>query len=259
MLFQDRSRAESFGAVAAQYDRARPAYPSGLVDALLVDAPQTVLDVGCGTGIASALFAARGCAVLGVEVDPRMAELARAKGVEVEVTRFEDWQPRSRRFDLLTSAQAWHWIEPKAGAVRAAQALRAGGTIGLFWNFGRLPPQVRELLTSIYTRLEPAIQKRAEHFSDRDARVRATLAGMDGAAAFGQAEITKFTWSRRYDTAAWLEELATHSDHRALAPARCERLLAAVGDAIQAIGGSFELSYETMLIRAPRLYTDVHE
>jgi predicted TPR repeat methyltransferase len=89
MLFEDRARAESFGVTAALYDQARPAYPPALVDALIADGSRRVLDVGCGTGIASALLADRGCTVLGVEVDARMAEVARAKGIEVEVGRFE--------------------------------------------------------------------------------------------------------------------------------------------------------------------------
>ena len=52
MLFEDRSRAESFGNVAQLYDRARPRYPPQLVEWLLSDGARRVLDVGCGTGIA---------------------------------------------------------------------------------------------------------------------------------------------------------------------------------------------------------------
>ena len=40
-----------------------------------------VLDVGCGTGISTRLFIAAGANVLGVEVDARMAELARQGGL----------------------------------------------------------------------------------------------------------------------------------------------------------------------------------
>src|SRR5207302_3315261 len=77
VIHEDRQRAGSFGEDAAQYDRARPSYPTELVDALMVDQPRRVLDVGCGTGIAARLLAERACAVLGVEADPRMAEVAR--------------------------------------------------------------------------------------------------------------------------------------------------------------------------------------
>ena len=253
MLFEDRSRAESFGEMAAQYDRARPSYPPALLDALLAAGPRTVLDVGCGTGIAAALLAARGCSVLGVEVDARMAELARAKGIEVEVARFEDWQPHGRRFDLLTSGQAWHWIEPSAGAARAAEALHEGGRIAVFWNFGNPPAHVRELLEPIYTRLAAGAESYSVLLGNRDGRVEATLAGIADCPALANAETDTFMWSKRYDTAGWLEQLATHSDHHALTPERRERLLAALGEALDGIGGSFEMVYETVLISARRV------
>ena len=253
MLFENRSRAESFGAVAAQYDRSRPSYPSALVDALLADGAHRVLDVGCGTGIAASLFAARGCAVLGVEVDARMAELARAKGLQVEVAAFEQWHSRGRRFDLVSSAQAWHWIEPAAGTARAAEALTAGGRIGVFWNFGDWTPQIRELLGPIYARLEPDLEKYSVLLGNHDARAQAALTPITECGAFEAVETSTFAWSETYDTSGWLEQLGTHSDHQALEPARRERLLDAVGAAIDSIGGSFEMPYETVLVSARRV------
>lgn len=253
MLFEDRSRAESFGETAAQYDRARPSYPPALLDALLADGPRTVLDVGCGTGIAAALLAARGCTVLGVEVDARMAELARAKGIEVEIARFEDWQRHGRRFDLLTSGQAWHWIEPTVGAARAAEALHEGGKLAVFWNFGNPPAHVLELLAPIYARLASGVETYSVLLGNRDERVEATLAAMADCRSLAHAETDTFMWSKRYDTAAWLEQLATHSDHHALTAQRRERLLGALGEALDSIGGSFEMAYETVLISARRV------
>ena len=73
-----------------------------------------MLDVGCGTGKVARGLLARGLDVLGVELDPRMAALARAHGVEVEVAAFEDWDDRGRTFDLITFGDAWHWIDPAA-------------------------------------------------------------------------------------------------------------------------------------------------
>ncbi|MFZ0170204.1 MAG: class I SAM-dependent methyltransferase, partial [Acidimicrobiales bacterium] len=74
-----------------------------------------VLDVGIGTGIAARQFQAAGCRVLGIEVDARMAEVARRCGLEVEVAAFEAWDPAGRAFDAVISGQTWHWVDPVAG------------------------------------------------------------------------------------------------------------------------------------------------
>jgi SAM-dependent methyltransferase len=252
-LFEDRSRAESFGAVADLYDRFRPSYPSALIEALVGDGARDILDVGCGTGKAGALLFERGCSVLGVEVDARMAEVARAKGLEVEVARFELWDPGLRRFDLVISGQAWHWIDPLAGAAKAAEALREAGRICLFWNRGDPPEHVRERLVPIYDRLAPEGESETSALERRGRVVRETVAGIDTSGEFGPAKVSAFPWSRSYTTEQWLEARRTHSGHLGLEPQRRERLLEAVGAAIEALGGSFEVQYEVVLVSAARM------
>src|SRR6201995_1043709 len=155
MLFEDRARAESFGNVAQLYDRARPTSPPELVEWLLSDGARRVLDVGGGTGIAGGLFAARGCEVTGVEVDARMAAVAQTKGLNVEVACFAQWDARGRRVGLAIPAQAWPWIEPRAGAAKAAAVLSGGGRIACFWNRGDPPAALLERLDPVYDRLGP--------------------------------------------------------------------------------------------------------
>ena len=134
-MHTNRTRAESFGAVAEVYELARPSYPPALVDDLLAGAPADALDVGCGTGKAARLLTQRGVPVLGVEVDARMAAVARAHGLTVDIGTFEQWNAAGRQFDLIVSGQAWHWIDPDAGAAKAAVLLRPGGLLAPFWNF----------------------------------------------------------------------------------------------------------------------------
>jgi SAM-dependent methyltransferase len=205
MLYEHRSRAESFGDVADLYDRVRPSYPPELVDALLADAParrpEDVLDVGCGTGIAGALLAARGCNVLGVEVDGRMAELARSKGLSVEEAPFERWDDAGRRFDLLVCAQAWHWIDPAAGSDRAARVLRPGGQIGLFWNLGDPSPAARERLAPVYSELEPELENYSIVLGRQSGRDREAVTGLAESGQFDEMRVREFPWQRRYTTA----------------------------------------------------------
>ena len=125
--------AESFGSDAGRYDRTRPRYPDALVERIIAASPgPDILDVGCGTGIAARQFQAAGGKVLGVEPDARMAEFARRTGVEVEVATFEAWDPAGRKFDAVIAGTAWHWVDPVAGAAKAAQVLRPGGRLAPF-------------------------------------------------------------------------------------------------------------------------------
>ncbi len=102
-----------------------------------------VLDVGCGTGIAARQFQAVGCRVLGVDPDARMVGLARRFGVKAEVAKFEDWDHAGQAFDAVIAGQAWHWVDPVAGAAKAAQVLRPVGRLAVFWNSFRPPGRRR--------------------------------------------------------------------------------------------------------------------
>src|SRR5262245_44286246 len=97
-----RAVAESFGTDPARYDRSRSAYPDALIEDIVAAAPgPAFLAAGCGTGIEARQFRAAGRTVLGVEPDPRMAEFARASGIDVDVATFEEWQPAGRTFDAV--------------------------------------------------------------------------------------------------------------------------------------------------------------
>jgi SAM-dependent methyltransferase len=257
VLFQDRIRAESFGADAERYDRARPTYPDGLMDLVLEglgrDRPIEVLDVGCGTGIAGRLFADRGCRILGVEPDARMAAVARARGLEVEEATFEGWDPGSRAFDVVISGQAWHWVDPVEGAERAASLLRPGGRIALFWNLGRPPDEVAAKFKEVYNRHTGDLDKYSVLLGGPGSdRFEYALKGVRVTGRFTKPLKRSIRWSRSYTTSEWLDQLPTHSDHQALPSERLTLLMNGIGAVIDSLGGSFTMAYETALISASR-------
>lgn len=250
--YRNRQRAEGFGVDAARYDRARPAYPPALVDDVLDGAggqpgDVSVLDVGCGTGIAGRLFSARGCSVLGVEPDDRMAAVARGHGLAVDVATFEYWEPQGRSFDVVISAQAWHWVDPQAGPARVAAVLPSGGRLALFWNAARPDAAAGAALDAVYRDLAPDLTYLRD--SQPPESHGEPIAASDD---FGAPVVTRYTWSRRYTTDEWLDLLGTHSNHRVLPPEKLRGLLAGVGAAVDALGGFFTVAYDTTLITARR-------
>lgn len=249
--------AESFGSDAARYDRARPHYPQAMVERIIAASPgPDVLDVGCGTGIVARQFAAAGARVLGVDVDARMADLARQRGLDVEVASFEDWDPAGRRFDAVVSGQTWHWVDPVAGAAKAAQTLRPRGLLALFWNAGQPSPDVAEAFAEVYHRVLPdslaARQSRGSVVDGYTALCSKAADGVREVGAFADPEQWRFDWEQPYTRDEWLDQLPTQGAFTRLPPAKLEEVLAAVGAAIDAAGGSFTMQYSTVGITVTR-------
>jgi SAM-dependent methyltransferase len=252
-LHRERRRADSFGDDAQRYDRVRPAYPAALIDALVRDRPTTVLDVGCGTGIAARLLMARGCDVLGLEPDPRMAEVARHNGVAVEVGTIEAWDDGGCRFDLLTAGQAWHWVDPDLGAVKAGVVLRPGGRIGLFWNQANPDPSVRPLLEAAYARHAPELGRRSVLMGQRDPSLYESIAqSLRRSELFDRVELALFGHDVDYSSAVWVELAATHSDHHVLPPAQLAALLDEVRTEVDRTGARVPVHYEVTLVTGVR-------
>ena len=251
-----RRVAESFGSDAERYDRARPSYPGALVDRIVAASPgPDVLDVGCGTGIAARQFRAAGCRVLGVDPDARMADLARQGGLEVEVATFEAWDPAGRAFDAIIAAQSWHWVDPVAGAAKAAQALRPGGRLAVFWNALQPPPALGEALSAVYRRVQTGLPFNPGARPVLDAYLTMCGTAADGirqANALGAPEQWRFDWDRSYTRDEWLDVVPTFGGHSRIPPAKLEELLVGLGAAIDAVGGSFTARYATLAVIAPR-------
>jgi SAM-dependent methyltransferase len=260
---QYRQVAESFGANAERYDRARPSYPDALVQRILAarpgaDVAADVLDVGCGTGISSRLFRAAGCKVLGIDPDTRMADLARQSGLEVEIARIEEWDPAGRTFDAVVAGQAWHWVDPLAGAAKAAQALRPGGRLAVFWNAFEPPADLNQAFAAVFARLVPGspLARTGMPGGDGYAALCAKAAdGMRQTGAFGEPEHWRFGWDRPYTRDEWLEFVPTAGGFSSHPQDTQRELLAGIGAAIDAAGGSFVMHYVTVVGTAARTGT----
>jgi 2-polyprenyl-3-methyl-5-hydroxy-6-metoxy-1,4-benzoquinol methylase len=100
----------------------------------LVGRDARVLDVGCSTGFLGGALAVQGCAVTGVEVDPKAAVEARAYIDEVveadlNLTTLPDLFP-GREFDVVVFGDVLeHLIEPDAVLRSAVPLLGAGGAV----------------------------------------------------------------------------------------------------------------------------------
>jgi SAM-dependent methyltransferase len=156
---------------------------------------------------------------------------------EVEESDFEDWTPpQVGPFDLVTSGQAWHWIEPARGTRVAERALRRGGWLAILrTDWEREATPLRRMIDAAYAEHEPG------NSTCVAPEPRKTLVPEDS--EFGEAVRREYRWSQTFTAAEWLELLRTASNHRLLPDERREQLFAAISDAISAEGGKYQHRY----------------
>jgi SAM-dependent methyltransferase len=254
-MTDDRIQALIFGEVAETYHAMRPRYPPEAIGDVLEFGPTpengAALEVGAGTGIATAAFAATGLHITAIEPDPAMAAVARRalpSDVEIVVCRFEEYEPGGR-FDLVYAAQSWHWIEAEAGLVKAHSVLHPGGVLALIWNLEEADqPDESRALDAVYEGFAEDLGR-----SIRPARLRPAAelaAGLAESSLFTAPIQLRYKWDWTYSTDEFLQLQMTHSRKRLLSPDRRQELLERIAAVVDSGGGIITVRYTTNVFLA---------
>jgi SAM-dependent methyltransferase len=250
-----------FNEVPELYDRVRPAYPDELfADLVAITGLQPrspVLEVGCGTGQATRSLAALGCSVTAVEPGAGMVALARQRlasfsNVDIEMSKFEKWNDRGRRFDVLLAASSWHWVDPAVGWRRAHDVLHPRGWMALIGHVVVRRPDELEVYAAtadLHERYSPG-NPGWEH-PPTEEEVRRTGKGWgsvsDPGSLFGPPIVRWYPAVQWFDGAGFADLLRSQSLYRRLDAGVREPLLDAIAERIRTRMGN----------RAPRRYLSV--
>lgn len=236
-------QATSFGAVAAEYERARPTYPKAAVDWIVPAGARAAADVGAGTGkLTRALSSRRGLEVTAVEPSDGMRATLETElpGVRALAGSGERLPLADCSVDLVTYAQSWHWVDEPAALAEAARVLRPGGRLACVWN-------LRDDDSGWMRELSELIDR---HGTNTMVPEDYSLGG-----PFGPTERLALPWSRPIDEQGLIDLLASRS-YLIVAPEEERRqLFAAVHDLVAThpeLAGreSFEMPYITRCFRA---------
>jgi ubiquinone/menaquinone biosynthesis C-methylase UbiE len=122
-----------FGKVHEAYTSARQLFPEEVMNyiwsEIAIDSPQ-ILDVGCGTGIATRQLHERGAKVLGIDIDAAMIEEAKKTSpddIAYFVAPTHSLPFQNKQFDSVTAFSSFHWFKDKTSLLEIKRVLRENG------------------------------------------------------------------------------------------------------------------------------------
>jgi hypothetical protein len=137
--------------------------------------------------------------------------------------------------------------------------LRPGGPVAVFWNVEQSPSELAAAFTVIFLRKMPdSLAARlvgATTNPDGYSVLGARADALRQAGTFDEPEQWRFDWERTYTRDERLDLLPTQGCPTRFPPARLAEVLAEIGAAVDATGGSFTVRYITMVVTALRTST----
>ncbi len=245
-----------FDASALAYDRFRPGYPDAVIDEMVLlsrlGPGSRLLEVGCGTGQATAALAGRGFSVDCVDPGKNLIDVARQKcrqwpGVRFLAGRFEDVALGRGVYDLVLSAQAFHWVTPAVRLGKAARLLREGGSLALLCNYPGSPRnQAMESLSRLIQR-ESGGMLTAWSYQDE---LRGWAREIRESGLFRDLSVCRHAWQQRYTADQYVGLFRTYSDFLSLPRVLQQRVAACIRRFVAGHGGDILRPYDCLLIHA---------
>ncbi len=178
-------RAQSFGSIALDYDRFRPAPPAEAVAWVVPTKCELAVDIGAGTGALTRRILEHVEHVVSIEPDDRMRAVLqeRAPAADARAGTAEAIPLADASADLVAGSSMWHWVDEERAFAEVARVLRPGGTFAVMWNGAdRSAANMSEFLG------------RREHESDTERGHRARVVNVPAGAPFAEPQTHLFTW-----------------------------------------------------------------
>ena len=238
----------TFNTAAVLYEDVRPGYPEELIRDVInlseLNGHSRILEVGCGTGKATQPFAECGYELVCLDIGADLIAVAKEKlktfpNVSFVEQAFEAWKPEGR-FDLIISATAFHWVDPKVRYLKASEVLKANGFLAVFSNqHVRKEEGFFAESQSLYDKyyLPLTVDRPPTHTTD-----------MPGVEAFENPIKRVYPWTETYSSGQYIKLLRTYSGHIALSDENRPRLFEGIANLIETkYDGQITKHYEAVL------------
>ena len=223
-----------FDSVPAIYDRIRPTYPSALYDDLFALLPPepTIVEVGPGTGQATADLLKLGAIVTAVEIGADLARFLERKlgaydRLKIIRSSFEDAPLPGRVYDAVVSATAYHWVQPPARLEKPAAILKPHGKLAVIDTNQVASPVDRgyfERVQPIYEKHGQAAEKH-RHLPTAGDVVPDIFGELAASSQYDDVRLFRYPWDQRYTGREYADLLRSYSGSQSMPEEEREALI----------------------------------
>ena len=168
-------------------------------------------------------------------LDVAARNLAAYPQVRFVKARFEEWKPEPLKFDLVISAQAFHWVPEEVRYTKTASILNERGYLAAFWNmYPGMGHELSAALDQVYRQKAPELVKAVTPVEDL---IASRADSLRNCPYFENVMVKNYPWTARYSTREHLGLLNTYSDHLRLAKQRRHELFQEIAAVIDQNGG----------------------
>lgn len=240
---------------AQSYERFRPGYPKQVAKTIFLIADyspnDTILEIGCGTGKGTEILIEQGARVHAVEPNVGMGKIAESKFSAEQFSwsacTFEQFTANGETYPLVTSAQAFHWVDQKVAFDRCHELLRPEGALAVYRNnrkydneFSRREHQIQVQLNGC----DPHELWNENYYEAMAECVTEFIKLSDG--SFHRPQVYEFDHTVRYSTEEYIGLLNTFWDDSSNTP-NWTFVLEHIADLIESMGGTIDYTYTTVL------------
>jgi hypothetical protein len=170
--------------------------------------------------------------------------------VKIINASFEDLQLEEKSFDIVISAEAFHWIPPEIAYPKAARALKDSGAASLFWIVYQYPEtEIYKAINDVYQRIVPSFDNPSKSLTPEWLTEQIT-GNFAESKSFGAVDVKQYSWSVTYTAEQYIKLISTFSAHEKMELGKREEVFKGVRAVIENFGGQIEQPYLAVLFQA---------
>ena len=254
----DIKRGKLFDSLAMDYDRFRPGYPRAIINEVValssLKSSSRLFEIGCGTGKATVHFASHGYLIDCVDPGKKLLGLAKENcrnwpQVSFQLGKFEEASVEADSYDLVYSAQAFHWVDPAVRMIKVARALKAGGSLALLQNYpGKEVDSTIETLAAAIQMESRGAMEPWDYFED----LSNLMDEIEDCGFFEAPTLVRHRWTQKYSAESYAGLFRTYSDFLSLPKRTQGRISGRIMEIVKGNGGEVTRSYDSIMLHARR-------